>query len=150
MTALHRLGSRLSAYVSAVVESPPLLGLVAGAWIAVLSLFTAANPVMAFLTVAPAVMILWYGVLYGARRLRGESFAESASQPATTRAGSVAARDEDVGDDRALVRLRERYADGEIDHEEFEERLEALLATEDVLSGAKSEASEKPSAIRER
>jgi len=150
MTALHRLGSRLSAYVSAVVESPPLLGLVAGAWIAVLSFFNATNPVVAFLTLAPTVMILWYGVLYGARRLRGESFAESTSQSATTYAGSAAAREEDVDDDRALARLRERYADGEIEHEEFERRLEALLATENLLQEPDSAVSREPSTIREQ
>ncbi|SFR49954.1 SHOCT domain-containing protein [Halogeometricum limi] len=34
-------------------------------------------------------------------------------------------------DDQALARLRERYAEGRIDEEEFERRVETLLRTED-------------------
>ncbi|MGQ4554326.1 DUF1707 domain-containing protein [Halobellus sp. GM3] len=146
MTALHRLGSRLSAYVSAVVESPPLLGLVVGSWIAVMSLFTAANPVMSFLAVAPMTMVLWYAVLYGVRRLSGEPLVESSAPNATTHANRAA----DVDEERAIVRLRERYADGEIDHAEFETRLEALVETEFVLSEAAPEATREPSVARER
>ncbi len=45
----------------------------------------------------------------------------------TTRAGGGAPA---VGEDRALALLRERYARGEIDHTEYEERRRALLRGE--------------------
>jgi hypothetical protein len=142
MTVLNRLGTRLSEYVSAVARSPPLLGLVVGAWIAALSMFTAANPVTAFLVVAPATMLLWYGVLYAAGRLRGTSDesvgfgatdSEGVDAAKTTETGSIeffGGGNDDAPDERPIRRLRSRYAAGEIDHAEFERRLEALVETE--------------------
>ena len=144
MTVLHRLGTRLSEYVSAVARSPPLLGLVVGAWIAVMSLFTYANPVTAFLVVAPATMLLWYGVLYAAGRLRGTTESnglgttDAVDATGTTESGSIGlfggGGSDDAADERPIQRLRTRYAEGEIDHAEFERRLEALVETEG-LSG---------------
>ncbi|WP_203229192.1 SHOCT domain-containing protein [Halobellus captivus] len=143
MTVLHRLGTRLSEYVSAVARSPPLFGLVVGVWLAVLTMFTATNPVTAFLVVAPATMILWYGVLYAAGRLRRQAdepnrFERSADGAASRTLGRSNGLfglrgDDDPVDERPIQRLRTRYAEGDIDHAEFERRLEALVETEDLL-----------------
>ena len=151
MTVLHRLGRRLSGYVSAVARSPPLLGIVVGVWLALLSLFTAANPVTAFLVVAPATMLLWYGVLFAVGRYRGQS-AESSGVSATggvdatrttetSSTGLLGGREsDDAVDERPIQRLRTRYAEGEIDHAEFERRLEALVETEERSGNASTTA----------
>lgn len=52
----------------------------------------------------------------------------------TTRRDPVVPSDVDSDPERALQRLRERYADGELTDDEFETRLERLLETETVDS----------------
>lgn len=150
MTVLQRLGTRLSAYVSAVARSPPLFGLVVGLWLAVLSAFTLANPLTTFLVTAPTAMLCWYGVLYAADRLRGTdaeragvvgSNAAPTREDASTHGPLGGLFGQESGADapdeeRAIRRLRTRYAEGEIDHEEFERRLDALVETEGLLDGS--------------
>jgi uncharacterized membrane protein len=46
-----------------------------------------------------------------------------------------------AGEDTALATLRERYAAGDIDEEEFERRLDALLETEDLTAESAGDAS---------
>ncbi|MFA1609889.1 SHOCT domain-containing protein [Halobellus rubicundus] len=166
MTVLHRLGTRLSAYVAAVARSPPLFGLVVGLWIAVLSAFTLANPLIAFLVTAPTAMLFWYGVLYASDRLRGTDAGESTplasadtqrseADSASGRLGGLFGgddRDDAPTEERAIQRLRTRYAEGEIDHEEFERRLEALVETEGLLDGSGDDraADRERSVARER
>jgi len=152
MTVLHRLGTRLSTYVSAIARSPPLFGLVVGLWLAVLSAFTLANTLMTFLVTAPTAMLCWYGVLYAADRLRdtdargsgvvgSDGAQRSADASDSGRLGGLFGGDGDDAPDeeRAIRRLRTRYAEGEIDHEEFERRLDALVETEGLLDGSASD-----------
>ncbi len=61
-------------------------------------------------------LVFWVGVI-GLLASRARGFGRGAPAAARTRA---------AGGDRALATLRERYARGEIDHGEFEERRRAL------------------------
>ncbi|MFD1599090.1 SHOCT domain-containing protein [Halobellus rarus] len=87
-------------------------------------------------------MLLWYGVLFAVGRYRrqsaessGGSAAEGIDATGTTETGSTGflgrRESDDAVDERPIQRLRTRYAEGEIDHAEFERRLEALVETED-------------------
>ncbi|QCC48999.1 SHOCT domain-containing protein [Halobellus limi] len=81
-------------------------------------------------------------MLYAAGRLRGTSDesvgfgatdSEGVDAAKTTETGSIeffGGGNDDAPDERPIRRLRSRYAAGEIDHAEFERRLEALVETE--------------------
>lgn len=58
--------------------------------------------------------------------------AESVSTVATSASAPDSPGPATDEDDHAVARLRERYARGDIDEDEFEERLDRLLATEDL------------------
>ena len=58
-------------------------------------------------------------------------------EPSGSSDGDTLSREDVVEDaaDSALAVLRERYARGEIDHDEFESRVNRLLDTEGILDG---------------
>ncbi|ERH13512.1 MAG: putative membrane protein (DUF2078) [halophilic archaeon J07HB67] len=62
--------------------------------------------------------------------LRGVAEDDDEATDRATESVEAGARDAETGD--PVERLRERYADGELDDVEFERRLEALVATEDA------------------
>lgn len=80
--------------------------------------------VVGFLLLAPLSAVL--------RELAEEEDLDEAANPTseTTQTETATTPDSETGD--PVERLRERYADGEIDDVEFERRLEALVATEDA------------------
>ena len=96
-----------------------LIGLVAVLTFAL----TALTAVVGFSTLPAVLFILGYFLVIPLIALLGESFPLVASSPASS--------DVDSTQD-PLETLRDRFARGEIDQEEFERRLESLLETEHV------------------
>lgn len=125
MTLLERIGDWLAANARAVRDSPPLAGVVAGLWLFLVVLASGGNPLMAFLTVAPLVMLGMYAVDWVLGYLRGDG-------TETRQSSESAAPYEPADEEAAIARLRERYAAGDVDHAEFERRLDALVETESV------------------
>ena len=87
----------------------------------------------------PATFVIGFLILLPLAALLGEDFplieaseAERAEQELDGIGDAAAGRD---GGD-AIAALRNRYATGEIDHAEFERRLDRLLETEDVGADA--------------
>lgn len=92
---------------------------------ALIAILTLPLGVLALLFVSPEVgiavfVIGWLLLVPVSAIVLGELFEDEEDVP------------EPDGEDSALASLRERYARGEIDEEEFERRVERLLETEDL------------------
>ncbi|SFG63318.1 protein of unknown function [Halopelagius inordinatus] len=132
MTALHDAGEWFSRQAETLKDNPALLGFVVALWMTTLVLVSGGNPVLAFLVLVPVLTATGYAIDGVVRRIFGDgSDAERSAER------EYEAEDEE----RAIERLRSRYAAGEIDHDEFERRLERLVETESY---------DEPTADRER
>ncbi len=111
------------------IEKKRLLGLVAVLGFGITAMFAVLS--LEFL-VAPT-FVLSYFVLLPLIAILGDDFPLVASEDesAATESGTTAATD-------PVDRLRERYANGEIDEAEFERKLDRLLETEDLERRAES------------
>lgn len=112
------------------IEKKRLLGLVAVLGFGLTAMFAVLS--LEFL-VAPT-FVLSYFVLLPLIAILGEDFPLVASDDES--AAATAADTTDATD--PVDRLRERYANGEIDEAEFERKLDRLLETEDLERRAES------------
>lgn len=113
-------------------EKRKLIGLVAILSFGLTSLFAVLLPEV-LSALIPATFILGFFVLIPLVLLLGSEFplvepADPDGEPASSTAGT----------EDPLATLRERYASGEIDEEEFERKLDRLLETEELDERADS------------
>ncbi|MFC6823938.1 SHOCT domain-containing protein [Halopelagius fulvigenes] len=135
MSALRSASEWFSVQAETLKENPALLGFVVALWMTLLVLFSGGNPVMAFLILAPVFTAMGYGVDALIQRAFGNDAGTAPSRGEEYETG-YGNEYETADEGRAIARLRERYAAGEIGHDEFERRLERLLETEELADGA--------------
>ncbi|RDI72072.1 SHOCT domain-containing protein [Halopelagius longus] len=138
MTALQNASEWFSEQAETLKENPALLGFVVALWITSLALFSGGNPVMVFLAVAPVLTAMGYGVDVLVQKMFGSD--DDARNGGAEFRGDYETGDqseyEAIDEARAIERLRDRYAAGKIDHDEFERRLERLVETESLADEA--------------
>jgi hypothetical protein len=85
-----------------------------------------------FLGSLPGTVLLAFAHEVALRRVRGDDAARLRRSDGASRPSSVSVPEDASPDeiDGAMARLRERYAAGEIDEDEFERKVDRLLATE--------------------
>ncbi|MFC4550315.1 MULTISPECIES: SHOCT domain-containing protein [Halorussus] len=96
---------------------------------------TAFAAVLGLEFLVPSIFVLGFFIAVPLVALIGEKLpiVESENESDGARADQTPASDEPV------ARLRSRYADGELTHDEFERRLERLLETENVEAAGSRE-----------
>lgn len=117
-----RLRESIENYFTMLAMSPVLLGLGLGVWVAGLAFLTDGDPIIVFALMFPVTLVVQYSLKFAAESV----FDDSASIS-------------------SLDRLKQRYAEGDITHTEFEQRADRLMTLKTGVSSGDDRA-HRPSA----